>query len=172
MRVWCVRLILVLVGEKNLGFSKYLYVLCTRYVCTWYQPATQIRMYLVLRTWYQPADERSPVDAHVWRQLHVSAVARCSDSYWLYLYRVASVMYTLVCVSMRVTGKIQSPHPGGDISNAPVYDRRQSIYTYINCKTAQEARSLHSDLLIESFQVQQPGIKASGIYLLNSTGSG
>ena len=55
------------------------YVLCSRYVCTWYQPATQIRMYQV------PGISRQmnvpPVDAHVWRQLHVSAVARCSDSY-------------------------------------------------------------------------------------------
>ena len=27
-----------------------------------------------------------PVDAHVWRQLHVSAVARCSDSYCIFFY--------------------------------------------------------------------------------------
>ena len=67
------------------------YVLCTRYVCTWYQPAThQIRMYLV------PGISRQtnvpPVDAHVWRQLHVSAVARCSDSYCIL------VALFLVCI--------------------------------------------------------------------------
>ena len=27
-----------------------------------------------------------PVDAHVWRQLHVSAVARCSDSYCIFIF--------------------------------------------------------------------------------------
>ena len=49
--------------------------LCSRYVCTWYQPA-EINTYVR----YVP-----PVDAHVWRQLHVSAVARCSDSYCIFL---------------------------------------------------------------------------------------
>ena len=50
------------------------YVLCTRYVCTWYQPA---EIYTYVR--YVP-----PVDAHVWRQLYLSAVARCSDSYCIF----------------------------------------------------------------------------------------
>ena len=56
------------------------YVLCTRYVCTWYQPA-EIYTYVRGGTHdtYVP-----PVDAHVWRQLHLSAVARCSDSYCIF----------------------------------------------------------------------------------------
>ena len=39
------------------------YVLCTRYMCTWYQPATQIRMYLVsagrrtFRPWTHTSDD-------------------------------------------------------------------------------------------------------------------
>ena len=108
VRVSCVRLILVLVGGKIIGFSMYLYVLCTTYVCmylvsagypyTYMIPGTycvpdtyvpgQIRMYLLSAGYpdtYVPGISRQtnvpPVDAHVWRQLHVSAVARCSDSY-------------------------------------------------------------------------------------------
>ena len=53
-----------------------------RYVCTWYQPA---EIYTYVR--YVP-----PVDAHVWRQLHLSAVARCSDSYCIF-----RPMVRLVC---------------------------------------------------------------------------
>ena len=84
----CVRLILVLVGGRQTaivvvctyyvphtyvpGISRlprYVpvydtrYVLCTRYVCTWYQPATQIRMYLVsagrrtFRPWTHTSDD-------------------------------------------------------------------------------------------------------------------
>ena len=50
------------VCSTNLGFSVG-YVLCTRYVCTWYQPATQIRMYLVsagrrtFRPWTYTSDD-------------------------------------------------------------------------------------------------------------------
>ena len=78
VRVSCVRLILLLLGKKIHGFSLYLYVLCTTYV-----------LYLVSAGYpdtYVPGISRQtnvqPVDAHVWRQLHVSAVARCSDSYY------------------------------------------------------------------------------------------
>ena len=63
----CVRLILVLVGSvKRYCCRTY----DTRYVRTWYRPA-EIYTYVH----YVP-----PVDAHGWRQLHLSAVARCSDS--------------------------------------------------------------------------------------------
>ena len=49
----------------------------TYYVPDTYQPA-EIYTYVRGGTHdtYVP-----PVDAHVWRQLHLSAVARCSDSY-------------------------------------------------------------------------------------------
>ena len=40
---------------------------------TYYVPDTYVR--------YVP-----PVDAHVWRQLHLSAVARCSDSYCIFFF--------------------------------------------------------------------------------------
>ena len=36
-----------------------------------------------------------PVDAHVWRQLHVSAVARCSDSYCIFFYHYFLVLILL-----------------------------------------------------------------------------
>ena len=84
------------VCSTNLGFSGGLanryccrtprqydtrYVLCTRYVCTWHQPA-EIYTYVRGGTHdtYVP-----PVDAHVWRQLHLSVVARCSDSYCIFV---------------------------------------------------------------------------------------
>ena len=43
-----------------------------------------------------------PVDAHVWRQLHLSAVARCSDSYCIFFYFTAyycilGIVSVLVC---------------------------------------------------------------------------
>ena len=53
------------------GRNLYVRTLCSRNVCTRYQPE---EIYTYVR--YVP-----PVDAHVWRQLHLSAVARCSDSY-------------------------------------------------------------------------------------------
>ena len=67
------------------------YVLCTRYVCTWYQPA-EIYTYVRGGTHdtYVP-----PVDAHVWRQLHLSAVARCSDSCILYHGIIYNIYYIL-----------------------------------------------------------------------------
>ena len=49
-----------------------------QHVCTWYQPAPNIRICRYLCTNVQP------VDAHVWRQLHLSAVARFSDSYCIF----------------------------------------------------------------------------------------
>ena len=55
-------------------YMRMIRTLCSRYVCTWYQPA---EIYTYVR--YVP-----PVDAHVWRQLHLSAVARCSDSYCIF----------------------------------------------------------------------------------------
>ena len=56
------------------------YVPGTRYVCTWYHPA---EIYTYVRggthdTYVPPT--------HVWRQLHLSAVARCSDSYCIFFF--------------------------------------------------------------------------------------
>ena len=59
------------------GRSLYVRTLCSRNVCTRYQPE-EIYTYRYVR--YVP-----PVDAHVSRQLHLSAVARCSDSYCIFL---------------------------------------------------------------------------------------
>ena len=64
-----------------------------------------------------------------------------------------------------------NPHPGEDISHAPIilypdmYVRPTAIYAYINCKTTRDSRSLHSDLLIESFHVQHPsrGLSLLGV---------
>ena len=76
------------------GRNLYVRTLCSRYVCTWYQPA---EIYTYVR--YVP-----PVDAHVWRQLHLSAVARCSDSYCIfYLFErseflIATPKKKYVCV--------------------------------------------------------------------------
>ena len=106
----CVRLILVLVG--NVLCTRYVcttlydtrYVLCTRYV--WYQVRImyQIRMYHTCRCTINSTavslfvyslvgggtndTNVPPVDAHVWRQLHLSAVARCSRSYCIFFYCV------------------------------------------------------------------------------------
>ena len=104
MRVSCVRLILVLVGKKNLGFSMYLYVLCTTYVCTWYQPATQIRMYQYLvsagRRTFRPWTHTSD-DSYMYQLSLV--VATATVSYWLYgriwhlIYRY-TLMYKFVYI--------------------------------------------------------------------------
>ena len=77
-------------------------VLCTRYV--WYQVRImyQIRMYHTCRCTINSTavslfvyslvgggthdTNVPPVDAHVWRQLHLSAVARCSDSYCILIF--------------------------------------------------------------------------------------
>ena len=101
----CVRLILVLGGSVKRYCCRTLrqydtrYVRTTlydtryvRYVCTWYQPA-EIYTYVryipdtyVPGTWYHPAEIYTyvryvpPVDAHVWPQLHLSAVARCYNT--------------------------------------------------------------------------------------------
>ena len=78
------------------------YVLCTR--CVWYQvrtvslfvyslvgggthdtyvpPKKQLYRLFVSGWWYHT--NVPPVDAHVWRQLHLSAIARCSDSYCIF----------------------------------------------------------------------------------------
>ena len=55
------------------------YVLCTRYVCTWYQPATQIRTYLVsagrrtFRPWTHTSD-----DSYIYQLSLVVATATVS----------------------------------------------------------------------------------------------
>ena len=98
----CVRLILALVGGRQTAIV----VVCTYYVPYTYVPGIsrlprdvydtryqvcityQIRFNLISAGYpdtYVPGISRQtnvpPVDAHVWLQLHVSAVARCSDSY-------------------------------------------------------------------------------------------
>ena len=102
VRVSCVRLILVLVEKKTLvlvctctyyvphtyvpGISRlprYVYdtryVLCTRYVYTWYQPATQIRMYLVSagRRTFRPWTH-TPDDSYMYQLSLVVATAAVS----------------------------------------------------------------------------------------------
>ena len=39
-----------------------------------------------------------PVDAHVWRQLHLSAVARCSDSYCIFFVWGIRFVSAIVCI--------------------------------------------------------------------------
>ena len=92
-------------GEKklcacstNLGFSGgsancycccRMYVLCTTYVCTWYQPATQIHTYMIPRTYYVP-DTYVP---GISRQTNVPPVdARTSDD--SYMYQLSLVVAT------------------------------------------------------------------------------
>ena len=73
------------------GRNLYVRTLCSRYVCTWYQPTAQIRT--VYDTWlpryvctcYQPADERS-------------ARGRTSDD--SYMYQLSLVVATATAVSL------------------------------------------------------------------------
>ena len=85
-------------------------VLCTRYV--WYQVRImyQIRMYHTCRCTINSTavslfvyslvgggthdTNVPPVDAHVWRQLHLPAVARCSDSYCIFYIFLQSTART------------------------------------------------------------------------------
>ena len=67
------------------GINLYVRTLCSRNVCTRYQPE-EIYTYRYVR--YVP-----PVDAHVSRQLHLSAVARCSDSYCIFLLLQTQLLY-------------------------------------------------------------------------------
>ena len=96
------------VCSTNLGFSGEKNCACVRLilVLVWYQvryvPDT---MYLVSagRVWYQvrtcniglhpPQNNAPPVDAHVWRQLLLSAVARFSDSYCIFRAKRVSNCY-------------------------------------------------------------------------------
>ena len=99
---WCSKkkICTLCVCSTNLGFSGEKFCACVRLilVLVWYQVRImyQIRMYLVsagrICTYvrYVP-----PVDAHVWRQLHLSAVARCSDIYCIFVLRYASTQEVL-----------------------------------------------------------------------------
>ena len=106
----CVRLILVLVGGRQTaivvvctsyvphtyvpgisGLPRYVYdtryVLCTRYVCTWYQPATQIRMYRYLvsagRRTFRPWTHTSD-DSYIYQLSLVVATATVPGIFYMY----------------------------------------------------------------------------------------
>ena len=68
----------------------------TRYVRITYQirmiPGTYcIAICLFVSGWWYHTNV-PPVDVHVWRQLHLSAVARCSDSYCIFTSYASSIL--------------------------------------------------------------------------------
>ena len=69
------------------GDRTYIPGICLVYVWWPLNADTILIIRPILYGWYQPAEIYThvryvpPVDAHVWGQLHLSAVARCSDSY-------------------------------------------------------------------------------------------
>ena len=79
------------------------YVLCTRYVCTWYQPATQIRMYLVsagrrtFRPWTHTSD-----DSYMYQLSLVVATATVSFERSEFLIATSKKKKLCVCACVRL----------------------------------------------------------------------
>ena len=82
----CVRLILVLVGGTR-------YVLCTRYVCTWYQPAEVYTYVRTFRPWTHTSD-----DSYIYQLSLVVATATVSFFYLLVMVG-ANGMYFMCTAS-------------------------------------------------------------------------